>query len=145
MGKIKDITVTFPGGQRVDAHYDGRTVATDQSPEHGGEGSAPEPFDLFWVSLATCVGVYALNFCQARKLDTTGLGVRLRTAFDPEEKRFARVEITITPPRGFPERHRKSLQRVADLCAVKKHILNPPSFHLTVAAAPAEEPPGNDA
>lgn len=36
---MKDITVTFPGGKRVDAHYDGRTVETDQSVKNGGEGS----------------------------------------------------------------------------------------------------------
>src|SRR6056297_1555650 len=73
----KDITVSFPGGKRVDAHYGGRTVHTDQSVRNGGEGSAPEPFDLFFVSMATCVGIYVLEFCTTRDLNTTGLGVRL--------------------------------------------------------------------
>jgi len=132
----KDIMVTFPGGQRVEAHYDGHTVPTDQSPEHGGSGAAPEPFDLFWVSIATCMGVYVLDFCQKRGLDTAGLGLRLHAERDPELKRYARVAITITVPEGFPERYRKAIQRAADLCTVKKHILNPPTFHINVESSP---------
>lgn len=129
----KDITVTFPGGKRVDAHYDGRTVQTDQSPRNGGEGSAPEPFDLFWVSIATCVGIYVLEFCHRRDLDTTGLGVRLQTEWDPEQRRYPKVAISITLPEGFPEKYRKSILRTADLCTVKKHIVNPPEFELSLS------------
>ena len=48
---MKDIRVSFPGGKRVDAAYDGMVVHTDQSVAHGGEGAAPEPFDLFFVDI----------------------------------------------------------------------------------------------
>jgi len=95
-GKQKAIRVSFPGGKRVDAHYDGRTVHTDQSVKNGGEGSAPEPFDLFFVSMATCVGIYVLEFCEARDLNTEGLSVELLSDFDPEEKRFPKIGINCT-------------------------------------------------
>ena len=129
---IKDISVDFPGGKRVDAHYDGRTVETDQSIENGGGGSAPEPFDLFFVSMATCVGIYVLEFCTSRNLETKGLGVRLKSLFDPEEHRYAKIKIEITLPLGFPEKYRKAIWRTANLCTVKKHILNPPDFLITL-------------
>lgn len=64
---MKDSTLSFPGGKRVDSHYDGRTVRTDQSVKNGGEGSAPELFDLFFVSMATCVGIYVLEFCRGEE------------------------------------------------------------------------------
>ena len=64
------INVTFPGGKRVDAPFDGCVLHTDQSPEHGGQGAAPEPYDLFLASLATCAGAYGLGLCQARGLST---------------------------------------------------------------------------
>ena len=48
------IQVGFPGGQRVDARVRGFTIATDQSPEQGGDASAPQPYDLFLSSIATC-------------------------------------------------------------------------------------------
>jgi uncharacterized OsmC-like protein len=130
---MKKIDVTFPGGKKVDAHYDGRTVHTDQSVRNGGEGSAPEPFDLFFVSLATCVGIYALEFCAARELETEGLGVSLTAERHPEEKRYAKVTIELSPPAGFPDKYRSALRRAADLCTVKKHILTPPTFEVILA------------
>jgi uncharacterized OsmC-like protein len=130
---MKDIRVSFPGGKRVDAQYDGFTVHTDQSVAHGGEASAPEPFDLFFVSLATCVGIYALEFCNTRGLHTDGLGVRLQSERDEAQKRYADIRITITLPAGFPEKYRPAIVRAADLCTVKRHILTPPAFTIELA------------
>jgi len=129
---MKDITVSFPGGKRVDAHYNGRTVQTDQSVKNGGEGSAPEPFDLFFVSMATCVGIYVLEFCTTRNLNTDGLGVHLLSDFDPEQKRFPKIGIDITLPAEFPAKYKKAIWRTANLCTVKKHILTPPEFLITL-------------
>jgi hypothetical protein len=44
------IRVHFAGGKRVDADLGEHVVNTDQSHEHGGDGTAPEPFDLFLAS-----------------------------------------------------------------------------------------------
>ena len=129
---IKDLTVSFPGGKRVDAHYDGRTVQTDQSAKNGGEGSAPEPFDLFFVSIATCVGIYVLEFCTTRNLNTEGLSVHLLSTFNPEKKRYTEITLDITLPAGFPEKYKSAIWRSANLCTVKKHILNPPAFSITL-------------
>lgn len=131
---MKDITISFPGGKRVDAHYDGRTVQTDQAVEYGGEGSAPEPFDLFFVSMATCVGIYVLEFCIARSLNSEGLGVRLRAERDDEKKLFTPITIEVSLPVEFPEKYRKAILRTADLCTVKKHIVNPPEFNIVLAS-----------
>jgi len=135
----KDITVSFPGGKRVDAHYGKRTVQTDQSVKNGGEGSAPEPFDLFFVSMATCVGIYVLEFCTTRNLNTEGMGVHLYSALDPAEKRYPQISIDITLPPGFPEKYRKAIWRTANLCTVKKHILTPPEFTITLDGAAASK------
>ena len=61
-----EMTVSFPGGKRVTAHYDGFDIATDQGVDSGGTGTAPEPYDLFLASLATCAGYYVLKFCSSR-------------------------------------------------------------------------------
>ncbi len=124
----KTVTVRFPGGKKVDAEYNGMTVHTDQSVEHGGEGSAVEPFDLFWASLAACSGIYALEFCKTRTLPSEGLAVRLVAERNEAEKRYDRVKVEVVLPSGFPEKYREALKRSVDLCAVKKHILKPPEF-----------------
>lgn len=124
--------VTFPGGKRVDAHYNGITVKTDQSPKNGGEGNGPEPFDLFFVSIATCVGIYALEFCNSRDLDTEGLGVRLEAERDDEKRMYTKVKLSITVPEDFPAKYEKAIKRTGNLCTVKKHILQPPEFEVQV-------------
>src|SRR4030042_752148 len=123
---MSTMTVTFPGGKRVDAEYNGFTIKTDQSPKGGGEGSAPQPFDLFLASIATCAGIYVKGYCDSRGLATEGLSLAMQIEREPEKHRVARIVIEIKLPEGFPEKHKEAVIRAADLCAVKKHMLNPP-------------------
>jgi putative redox protein len=130
-----DMTITFPGGAAVDAHFKGFTVHTDQTPEHGGGGTGPEPFDLFLASLGACAGLYALRFCQQRAIDTAGLGVKLSTAKDPGAPRLRAVSLEILLPPGFPEKYRDAIVRAADQCPVKRHILEPPALEVVAVLA----------
>lgn len=57
-----EMIIDFPGGARVDAHFAGHTVMTDQPPP-SGEGSAPTPFAVFLASFGACAGIYVLGFC----------------------------------------------------------------------------------
>lgn len=130
--------ITYPGGLGVNATIKGFTVMTDQGVEHGGGGTAPEPFDLFLASLGTCAGLYALRFCQQRGIATQGLGLTLTTEKDPEWKRLALVRLEIELPDGFPEKYREALIRSVDQCAVKRQILAPPRFEVVTVAGRAQ-------
>lgn len=128
------ITVGFPGGKRVDARIGDFLVSTDQGVKSGGEGSAPEPFDLFLASVATCAGVYALNFCHSRNLATDGLGVRMTCKHDDTKKLIAKMVIELSLPSGFPEKYRDSIVRAMERCAVKRHIVDAPDFEMRVSS-----------
>lgn len=123
-----EMTVSFPGGKRVNASYGGFEIATDQSEKNGGDATAPEPFDIFLASLATCAGIYVLGFCQKRNIPHDGL--RLVQSWDRDEKtgRLTTVRISIEVPAGFPEKYHDALVRSASQCAVKKTIEDPPEF-----------------
>ncbi len=124
----KTMTVSFPGGKRVNASYEGFEIATDQDTDSGGDGSAPEPFDYFLASLATCAGIYVLGFCQKR--DIPHDGISLFQSWEREEKtnRLTKVRISIEVPPDFPEKYQKALVRAASQCSVKKTLENPPEF-----------------
>ena len=126
------IAVSFPGGVAVEADVKGHRVRTDQPRPHG-EDSAPAPFDLFLASIATCMGFYALRFCQERGIATEGLGLSLETVRDEAKKRLATIKVALTLPPGFPEKYTGAIQRAVDQCAVKKHMVEPPAFELTVS------------
>ena len=125
------MTVTFPGGKRVNAAYNGFEIATDQAAGGGGEGAAPEPFDLFLASLATCAGIYVLGFCQKRGIPHDGIRLVQSWQRDEKTRRLVSLAITIEVPPTFPERYHEALVRVANQCAVKKTIENPPAFEVT--------------
>lgn len=125
-----DMEVTFPGGARVDAQFGPFSVVTDQPPQGGGHGEAPSPFDYFLASLATCAGIYVLGFCRKRDLPTGGLKLTQRVQWDQASGMINSVAIEIHVPQDFPEQYLDSLVRSASLCAVKKHIENPPEFQI---------------
>jgi putative redox protein len=122
-----EILVDFPGGARVDAHFKGFQVPTDQPPT----ASAPTPFDLFLTSIATCAGIYVLGFCQQRGLSTDGIQIVQRVHTDPSSGMVDVIDIDILVPPGFPTKYYDSLIRSAELCKVKKHIEKPPKFNVT--------------
>jgi ribosomal protein S12 methylthiotransferase accessory factor len=126
-----DMTVTFPGGLRVDAQAGPFTIQTDQPVKAGGEGLAPAPFTLFLASIGTCAGIYVLNFCKQRGLSTDGIRIVQRLEGSAERPGMVgKVVLDIEVPAGFPEKYHDALVRAADQCAVKKHIAHPPTFEV---------------
>ena len=114
--------IVFPGGTRVDAHYKGFVISTDQPVGDGGTSAVPSPFDLFLSSLGTCAGYFVLVFCQRRSLPTEGLSLALDAVRDAEGHRLARVEIAISLPEGFPAEYVAACARAAEQCAVKSYL-----------------------
>ena len=122
------IDVDFPGGVRVDAHFKGFTVHTDQTVKDGGTGTAPSPFDYFLASTAACTGFYVLRFCQQRGLATEGLHVTQRLEVDPATGHVTRLLIDLQLPPDFPPKYQAAVIRAAEQCTVKKHLEHPPEF-----------------
>ncbi len=123
--------ISFPGNKKVVSLYKGFSIETDQPKNEGGDGSAPEPFDLFLSSMGTCAGIYVIYFCEERNIDTTGMKMSL--SFDRNEQTHLveTVHIQISLPPGFPEKYRSAVEKTAGLCTVKRNILNPPRFEVS--------------
>ena len=123
-----EMIVTFGEGKKVDAEYGGFAIHTDQSPKSGGEGSAPEPFTLFLASIGTCAGIFVSSFCHSRGISTKGIRLVQTHFFKESGHGIGKIEIAIEVPRSFPEKYRDAVINAANLCAVKKHIQDPPEF-----------------
>jgi putative redox protein len=129
-----DMQIYFPGGKRVHADYGGFTIETDQPARGGGDDSAPAPFDLFLASIGTCAGIYALGFMQQRGIDPEGSGITMRTHFDQSAGLISKIDLELKLPADFPEKYRAAVINAMNLCAVKKHLHQPPEFELTTVA-----------
>jgi ribosomal protein S12 methylthiotransferase accessory factor len=124
-----EMIIDFPGGAKVDAHFGAFTVKTDQPPMGGGEGSAPSPFEMFLSSIGTCAGIYVVGFCRQRGLPTEGIRIIQRSSRSPASGLVDQIDLEIQVPSTFPEKYYDSLVRSANMCAVKKHLENPPAFN----------------
>ena len=121
-----EMTIDFPGGSKVDAHFGSFTVHTDQPPY----SSAPTPFATFLASLGTCAGIYVLGFCQQRGIPTDGIQIIQRMGVDRATGMVNKIALDIQLPANFPEKYKDAIIRSADQCAVKKHIAHPPTFEI---------------
>jgi len=123
--------IDFPGGKKVYSTYKGFTIQTDQAKEEGGDGSAPEPYDVFLSSIGTCAGVYVLYFCQERNIDPSGIRMRLQFDRNEDKNLTEAIRIHIDLPPSFPPKYERAVIKTAGLCTVKRNILNPPEFKIS--------------
>lgn len=127
-----DITITFPGGKKVNAEINGMVIPTDQPKLQGGDGTAPSPFAHFLASFGTCAGIYILSFCQERKIPTDNITLTERLEYTTVDGKstLSKIMLDINVPPDFPEKYHNALIKVADQCAVKKVIMAPPQFEI---------------
>ena len=128
-----EIVIDFPGGAKVDAHVGSHIIHTDQPVQGGGEDSAPAPFTVFLSSIGTCAGIYALGFCRQRGLNTDGMKIIQRMVSDPMTHMISKIDLEIVLPKDFPDKYRAAIINSVELCAVKKHIQQPPTFEVTTS------------
>ena len=129
-----ELEVFFEDGKKVNARYNGNTIKTDQPLDAGGEGSAPAPFDLFLASIGTCAGIYVKSFCDQRGIPADKIKIIQSMEYNFETRLIGKINLDIKLPSDFPEKYRDAVINVANLCAVKKHLLNPPELEVVASA-----------
>jgi putative redox protein len=128
-----EFQVRLAGGDRVVVSTGEHEVVTDQ------DGSAPNPFTLFLASVGACAGYYVARFCRQRGIPTEGVRIRQTHVRNEAEHRIGSIELTLELPPGFPPRYREAALRAAHTCTVKRHLEEPPSIRLALAAEVPEE------
>lgn len=127
--------ITFDGGKVVTAHLNGHKIVTDQPLDNGGTNTAPAPYDLFLASIGTCAGIYVKSFCDQRGIPTDNMRIVQSIEFDHVKRLPGAIKLDIQVPADFPEKYKAAMINVAELCAVKKTINNPPQFEIVTTIA----------
>jgi len=125
-----NMEITLGDGRKVSAEYNRHTIMTDQPVQYGGEDTAPAPFDLFLASLGTCAGFYVKIFCLKRNIPTDNIRIIQTMEVEETNGMIGKIKIDIKLPPDFPEKYKDAVVNSANLCAVKKHIQNPPEFEV---------------
>ena len=126
-----EMVINFPGGKRVNSTYKGFTVKTDQPKSEGGNDSAPEPYDLFLSSIGTCAGVYIVYFCESRKIPIDDISMTLHFERNETSHLMEKIAIDVKLPADFPPKYKKAVIRAAQMCTVKRNLLQPPEILVT--------------
>ncbi len=127
-----DIEVFFEDGMKVNARIGNHIIKTDQRADGGGDDTAPEPFDYFLSSLATCAGIYVKVFCDRRGIDPSEIKLIQKHIRDDATHKISSINLEIILPDNFPEKYRNAVLSAANQCTVKKLIADPPSINVSL-------------
>jgi len=133
-----NMEIYFDGNKKINARFNGQDIKTDQPLQGGGEGSAPAPFDLFLASIGTCAGIYVKGFCDQRGIPSDDIKIIQKMNFNPMSRLIDRIDLEIQVPEDFPEKYKDAVINAANLCAVKRHMQQPPAFDVYTQTVGAE-------
>jgi ribosomal protein S12 methylthiotransferase accessory factor len=121
-----DMKINFAGNKQVNATFKGFTIKTDQPSSEGGDGNAPEPYDVFLASMGTCAGVYVIYFCESRHIPTENISMTLGIKRNEKTHVVEQITMDIHLPSDFPKKYQKAVVRAAEMCTVKRTLAHPP-------------------
>lgn len=116
------ITARWTGGMRFDGmDADGRVVAMDTSPEHGGGNEGVRPTDLLLLSLAGCASMTLRGVLLKMHLDWTSCEVTVEADREERPPRVftaIRVRYGLAGPGLTPEKVARAVELAGKYCSV---------------------------
>lgn len=86
----------------------------------GGEGSSPEPHDLFDAALGACKALTLMLYAKQKGLPLESLGVHVARDDSQERQGTYRLNVELELHGPLDEVQRQQLLRIADKCPVHK-------------------------
>ncbi len=78
MGDVKTASVKWVEGHEFQTFTgSGHQAVIDSGPAAGGKNHGPSPMELLLVGLAGCTGIDVIDILKKKRLDVTGLEVRV--------------------------------------------------------------------
>ena len=124
--------INFAGNKKVNAHFRGFTLKSDQPVADGGDNSAPSPLEIFLASIGMCAGFYIAVFCQSRSIPTDNIIMTQNVMRNDKTHRVEKMNIDIVLPPNFPEKYKSAIVKAAQSCSVKKFLDAPPEIQIAI-------------
>jgi uncharacterized OsmC-like protein len=124
------IQVDHKEGDLFEIRVRQHVLYADQPGEAGGSDAAPNPTELFVVSLASCVAFYARRFLTRHDFATEGLSVVATYSMADRPARVSEIDISLNVPAGVPDDQHARLLAVASHCTVHNTLEHPPRVNI---------------
>lgn len=123
------VHINYEKNLQFQASARGHNILGDQPIESGGDNAGMTPPEWFLASLGSCVGFYAVKYCQARGLDVTALSIDV-SAQKPADTpaRLDNIQICLSLPIDLSDRHRRGLEKTVNACLIHNTLTHPPTL-----------------
>jgi uncharacterized OsmC-like protein len=129
------VRVDYKGKLQFQAIARDHRVWSDQPLENGGEDAGMTPPEWFLASLGSCVGFYAVKYCQTRALDASGLKIDVSAEkMTDKPARLDNINIQLTLPLPLDPKHYQGLRAAVDSCLIENTLLHSPSITTSISA-----------
>jgi putative redox protein len=105
---------------RHEIHVGRNSLATDLGVEEGGEGSGPNPHDLYDAALGACKALTVLWYAKRKDIPVEGIEVSVKRDASQERAGIYRLSAELTLTGALSDTQREELLRVAQKCPVHK-------------------------
>ena len=105
---------------RHEIHIGPNSLATDVSPEQGGEGSGPSPHDLYDAALGACKALTVLLYAKHKNIPVEGIEVTVERDASQERLGIYRLSTELSLTGNLTASQREELLRIAQKCPIHK-------------------------
>jgi putative redox protein len=113
---VRDLTAPM----RHEIHVGRNRLATDGSVEEGGEGSGPNPHDLYDSALGACKALTVLWYAKRKGIPVEGIEVSVGRDASQERSGIYRLSAQLSLTGNLTASQREDLLRVAQKCPIHK-------------------------
>jgi putative redox protein len=109
----------------------GHRVICDQPIDNRGEDKGMTAPEFMLAALGSCAAYYAVEYLNARGLESKDLTVRVAAEKHRQPARLGSFRIEVHAP-GLEEQHRTGVMRAVKACLIHNTLLAPPSIDIEI-------------
>lgn len=133
------LQITYEGGRRFTSVFaeTNTVIPSDQLPSSGGNGTAPEPFQLFLAALASCAAVYIQGYCDKRGIDWSGISLRMKGDWNDTRRLYDSIHFEVSSASGLPDATMALIEMAIRRSAVFRQVEHATTFETVFTHPPA--------
>jgi len=125
---MEKLNVDYLGGRSFEASVRNHKIIIDLPHDSKGKDAGPTPPEFFVMSLASCVGIYLVFYCEKANLDTAGLKVEVDYEKLPD--RIGKIYLEFSLPSAKTAKERAEALAWAEKCFVHNTIRRQPEIKI---------------
>ena len=126
--------VAYRGGKKFLVACRGQQLTVDQPANKEGTDAGMTPPELFIASIATCMGVYVVNYCKNANINANDMTLSISWEQANDPARVSSITVDIDMPKISTHERDNAIVKVAEHCLVHNSITAPPQITINLVS-----------